>query len=56
MRVLSGSWELCEHRNLEGWCHVFNVDEDDLRDLSFNDKASSLRYVEATTEGITVFQ
>ena len=56
VQVLSGVWELCEHQDFRGWCHVFNHDEARLKDRHFNDTISSLRPITLPRQGLTVFQ
>jgi hypothetical protein len=56
LQVLSGVWELCEHQEFRGWCHVFSHDEPRLADLRVNDAVSSLRPITLLRQGMTVFQ
>ena len=43
VKVLSGSWELCEDENFRGRCIIVNQDVPKLDRMGFDDKLSSLR-------------
>jgi hypothetical protein len=45
VRVAGDGWELCEEPYYRGRCVLLRSDEGNLRDLGFNDRASSLRRV-----------
>lgn len=60
IRVLTGSWELCDRRDFLGWCLEVSadtaLDKKRLKALKMNDKISSLRPISLPrTDGITIY-